>query len=190
MKTSMRTENSYGYGEGQPNPVDIHVGARVRFCRTVQRISQTTLADALGLTFQQIQKYERGTNRISASRLWDISQALGVPVTYFFDDLPDAMSREEAHQQESVPELTRELVSLLVAFNKINKKSVRRQIFDLTRTLADTHHEAERKRRECPMKQRIMQGKIQRISISCRKGNKTLRAPVSRVKPAFGHPDP
>ncbi|WP_082811840.1 helix-turn-helix domain-containing protein [Haematospirillum jordaniae] len=143
MKTSMKTENSYGYGEGQPNPVDVHVGARVRFCRTVQRISQTTLADALGLTFQQIQKYERGTNRISASRLWDISQALGVPVTYFFDDLPDALSRDEIHQQEAVPELSRESVALLIAYSKIDKKSVRRRVFDLTRVLAEIQQGTE-----------------------------------------------
>ncbi|NKD77028.1 helix-turn-helix domain-containing protein [Haematospirillum sp. H1815] len=140
----MKTENSYGYGEGQPNPVDIHVGARVRFCRTVQRISQTTLANALGLTFQQIQKYERGTNRISASRLWDISQALGVPVTYFFDDLPDALSRDEIHQQEAVPELSRESVALLIAYSKIDKKSVRRRVFDLTRVLADIQQDTEK----------------------------------------------
>ncbi|NKD44605.1 helix-turn-helix transcriptional regulator [Haematospirillum jordaniae] len=139
----MKTENSYGYGEGQPNPVDVHVGARVRFCRTVQRISQTTLADALGLTFQQIQKYERGTNRISASRLWDISQALGVPVTYFFDDLPDALSRDEIHQQEAVPELSRESVALLIAYSKIDKKSVRRRVFDLTRVLAEIQQGTE-----------------------------------------------
>ena len=134
----MKNESTYGYGCGQPNPVDIHVGARVRFCRTMKKISQTTLAAALGLTFQQIQKYERGSNRISASRLWDISQALGVPVTYFFKDLPDMPSDEEARLQDPVPELSRESVALLVAYSKIDKKSLRRKVFDLTRALANT----------------------------------------------------
>lgn len=133
----MKKDTTYGYGCGQPNPVDIHVGARVRFCRTMKKVSQTTLADALGLTFQQIQKYERGSNRISASRLWDIGRALEVPVTYFFEDLPKVPSDEEAHRQNPVPELSRESIALLIAYSKINKKSIRRRVFDLTHALAN-----------------------------------------------------
>ncbi|KXJ56545.1 MAG: transcriptional regulator [Thalassospira sp. Nap_22] len=73
---------------GAPNPIDVHVGSRVRLRRTLLGMSQEKLGDALGLTFQQIQKYERGANRVGASRLYDISRALEVPVSFFFDDMP------------------------------------------------------------------------------------------------------
>ncbi len=75
-------------GKGIPRPVDIHVGARMRQRRTLLGMTQTTLADALGISFQQVQKYENGTNRIGASRLFDLSRVLDVPVEYFFDDMP------------------------------------------------------------------------------------------------------
>lgn len=74
---------------GSIHPVDLHVGRRVRDLRKTLGVSQGRLADALGLTFQQVQKYERGTNRISASKLWDIARALKVDVAYFFHGLPD-----------------------------------------------------------------------------------------------------
>lgn len=75
-----------------PNPVDLHVGLRLRARRRELGISQDTLAAALGLTFQQVQKYERGTNRVSASKLYAIALTLRVPVSYFFNGLPDYMS--------------------------------------------------------------------------------------------------
>ena len=68
-----------------PNIVDIHVGGRVRMRRKMLGVSQETLADALGLSFQQVQKYERGTNRVGASKLWQLSQVLDVPISFFFD---------------------------------------------------------------------------------------------------------
>src|SRR3569833_3753192 len=71
---------------GKPNPVDVHVGARVRLRRTLLGMSQEKLGEAIGLTFQQVQKYERGANRIGASRLFDLSRVLDVPVSFFFDD--------------------------------------------------------------------------------------------------------
>ena len=71
------------------NPIDVHVGRRVRLRRTLLGMSQEQLGDALNITFQQVQKYERGSNRISASRLWDIGQILDVPVSFFFDDISD-----------------------------------------------------------------------------------------------------
>ncbi len=71
---------AYGHGTGKPHPVDMHVGARVRMRRTLLGMSQTTLAEALGLTFQQVQKYERGANRISSSRLYDLARVLDVPI--------------------------------------------------------------------------------------------------------------
>lgn len=72
---------------GGPHPVDVHVGQRVRMRRNQIGMSQTNLADGLGITFQQVQKYERGSNRISTSKLYEIATALGTPITYFFEDL-------------------------------------------------------------------------------------------------------
>ena len=75
---------------GAPNPIDVHVGRRMRLRRQLLGLSQETLAAMLGLTFQQVQKYERGMNRIGASRLWDISKVLNVPISFFYDDMdPD-----------------------------------------------------------------------------------------------------
>ncbi|MBE1236579.1 helix-turn-helix transcriptional regulator [Phaeovibrio sulfidiphilus] len=73
--------------ETGPDPVDVHVGCRLRLRRTLLNLSQEQLANSVGVTFQQIQKYERGSNRISASRLYDISKVLGVPVSFFFEDI-------------------------------------------------------------------------------------------------------
>lgn len=81
------------------NPVDIHVGARVRLCRTLLGMSQAALAERIDLTFQQVQKYERGANRIGASRLFDLSCILGVPVSFFFDGMDAAtMAGSPAHR--------------------------------------------------------------------------------------------
>ncbi len=74
--------------EHGPHPVDVHVGGRVRLRRKLLGMSQTDLGNALGVTFQQVQKYERGANRISASRLYELSQVLDAPISYFFDDMP------------------------------------------------------------------------------------------------------
>ncbi len=78
-----RSKLGYGHGTGIPNPVDVHVGARLRVRRTLLGMSQTTLGEAIGLTFQQMQKYEKGTNRISASRLFDLCRVLDVQIEYF-----------------------------------------------------------------------------------------------------------
>src|SRR5438046_1464424 len=74
---------------GEPNPVDVHVGNRLRLRRTLLGISQEKLGEAIGLTFQQVQKYERGANRIGASRLWDLSLVLNCPVSYFYEDMSE-----------------------------------------------------------------------------------------------------
>src|ERR1700734_248682 len=76
--------------ESRPSPIDIHVGSRIRLRRTLLGMSQEKLGDALGLTFQQVQKYERGTNRIGASRLYHLSRVLDVPVEFFFEDFDHA----------------------------------------------------------------------------------------------------
>src|SRR6195952_1505577 len=75
--------------ERSPHPVDLHVGARIRMRRKVLGVSQEKLADELGLTFQQVQKYERGANRVSASKLYEIARSLSAPISYFFDGLSD-----------------------------------------------------------------------------------------------------
>ena len=83
-----KSKLGYGHGTGIPSPVDVHVGRRVRMRRTLLGMSQTTLGEAIGLTFQQVQKYERGTNRVSSSRLYDVARVLDVPVEFFFEDMP------------------------------------------------------------------------------------------------------
>ena len=89
----------YGRGTGIPNPIDVHVGGRVRMRRLLLGMNQETLANALGLTFQQVQKYEGGANRVSASRLSAMAEILGVPISYFFGDLqPDELDRLGALQ--------------------------------------------------------------------------------------------
>ncbi|MEQ8814880.1 MAG: helix-turn-helix domain-containing protein [Thalassobaculum sp.] len=126
---------------GNPNPVDIHVGARVRLRRTLLGMSQERLGEALGLTFQQVQKYERGANRIGASRLFDLARALQVPVGFFFDDLPEGVAEggpPTAPVQDDDPMQRRETIELVRAFYRIQDPTARRRLFELTRSIADT----------------------------------------------------
>ena len=121
-----------------PNPADVHVGARVRLRRTMLGMSQEKLGEALGLTFQQVQKYERGANRVGASRLWEMSRVLDVPVSYFFEELdgePGTPSREMP-EPEVDPMTKRETLELVRAYYKISDPAVRRRIFELTKALA------------------------------------------------------
>lgn len=80
--------------DGLPNPIDVHVGNRLRLRRTLLGLSQERLGAALGLTFQQIQKYEKGMNRVGASRLWDISKVLGVSISFFFEDMDEDVASQ------------------------------------------------------------------------------------------------
>ena len=80
---------------GNPNPIDVHVGSRVRLRRTLLGMSQDKLGDAIGLTFQQVQKYERGANRVGSSRLFDLARVLDVPVTYFFEEMSASRARAQ-----------------------------------------------------------------------------------------------
>jgi transcriptional regulator with XRE-family HTH domain len=128
-------------GEG-PNPIDIHVGARLRLRRTLLGLSQETLGEAVGITFQQLQKYERGSNRISASRLFNLSQVLGVPVTFFFDELPpkEAVAAEPVSIQAQADEFgtmaRRETLELVRAYYRIADPFVRRRAFELVKALS------------------------------------------------------
>ena len=90
MSLNLSDESRRRHGSDHPHPVDVHVGARVRLRRTALGMSQEKLGDAIGLTFQQVQKYERGTNRIGASRLYELSRVLEVPVSFFFEELDPA----------------------------------------------------------------------------------------------------
>ncbi len=83
-----KSKPRYGRGTGNPSPVDVHVGARMRQRRVLLGMTQTKLGEGFGMSFQQVQKYERGTNRISASRLYDLSRVLDVSIEYFFDEMP------------------------------------------------------------------------------------------------------
>ncbi len=128
-----------------PRPVDVHVGARVRLWRTLLGLSQGKLGDALGLTFQQVQKYERGANRIGSSRLFELSQILDVPVSFFFDDMPDAVAgrtrglREPAQEPFETGNFTkRETLELVRAYYKISDVATRRRIFDLVKAVGQT----------------------------------------------------
>src|SRR5215469_7120842 len=85
--------------DGRPSPIDVHVGSRVRLRRRLLAMSQEQLGDALGLTFQQVQKYERGMNRVGASRLFDLSRVLDVPISFFFDDMPETVSAAGAERR-------------------------------------------------------------------------------------------
>jgi transcriptional regulator with XRE-family HTH domain len=121
-----------------PNPADVHVGARVRLRRTMLGMSQEKLGEALGLTFQQVQKYERGANRVGASRLWEMSRVLDVPVSYFFEELEGGgrSGAGEGVDLEADPMTKRETLELVRAYYKINDPAVRRRIFELTKALA------------------------------------------------------
>ena len=128
----------------RPNPVDLHVGGRVRMRRKLLGVSQEQLADSLGLTFQQVQKYERGANRVSASKLYEIARTLQVPVSFFFDGLADPMGGSDAdeaglHAERVVQQFltTPEGLELAEVFPRIGRSRVRRQVLDLVRAMAD-----------------------------------------------------
>ena len=131
-----------------PNPVDIHVGTRVRLRRQILKMSQERLGDSLGVTFQQVQKYERGSNRVGASRLWKMSQVLEVPVAFFFEGLGEKMQSLEFAENDQMPIvydfiISSDGVALATAVSKIKSKAVRRQILELARSLAKDDAEDE-----------------------------------------------
>ena len=131
--------------KSSPDPVDIHVGARVRLRRTLLGMSQEKLGKALGLTFQQVQKYERGANRIGSSRLFQLSKILDVPVSFFFDEMTtdttqkaDGMA-EGNKQVFEVDKLSRrETLELARAYYKITDPSVRKKIFEMVKAVGSS----------------------------------------------------
>ncbi|WP_395711143.1 helix-turn-helix domain-containing protein [Reyranella sp.] len=138
---------------GKQLPVDVHVGTRVRQRRALLGMSQTSLGNAVGLTFQQIQKYERGSNRIGASRLYEFARVLDVPVSYFFDEMPStvrsgrsttARGRKRGGEAgvpldlEKDPLVKRETLELVRAYYKIREDEVRNRIFELVKAVGAT----------------------------------------------------
>lgn len=131
----------------RPNPVDTHVGSRLKYRRVERGLSQEKLGESLGLTFQQIQKYEKGSNRIGASRLYEIAQVLEVPVQFFFEDLPSGSDCEETNPgfADSPGEYnvinflnTSDGFELNKAFVRIKDQKIRRKILELVKSLADS----------------------------------------------------
>jgi transcriptional regulator with XRE-family HTH domain len=142
--------------ESRQSPIDAHVGARMRLRRNLLGMSQERLGEALGLTFQQVQKYERGVNRVSASRLFDLSRVLDVPISFFYDDMSDTLASQMggpsagagrsrtpgfADSQDSFGSTLdetvnrRETVELVRAFYRITDPAVRKRVFELVKSL-------------------------------------------------------
>jgi transcriptional regulator with XRE-family HTH domain len=142
--------------ESRSSPIDAHVGTRIRLRRTLMGMSQERLGEALGLTFQQVQKYERGVNRVGASRLFDLSRVLDVPISFFFDDMPEPLAATygaagglgmrrgygfaDAQEGFGGPPgdeamNRRETLELVRAYYRITDPAVRKRVFELIKSL-------------------------------------------------------
>ncbi len=124
-----------------PHPVDVHVGQRLRMRRTLLGLNQKKVAEALGLTFQQLQKYENGSNRVSASRLSELCQILDVPVSFFFEEMPTNRknhNRPTDNKSETTPDLInkRETLEFVRAYHRIKDPAIRGRIRALTKAMA------------------------------------------------------
>lgn len=135
--------------QGFPNPIDVHVGARIRQRRTLLGMSQEKLGEAIGLTFQQVQKYERGANRVGSSRLFDLARVLDVPVSYFFEEMSAGtaskspsrlrgLAEPKPEPFEPDPLAKRETLELVRAYYRITDPAVRKRVFELTKALGRT----------------------------------------------------
>jgi transcriptional regulator with XRE-family HTH domain len=137
-----------GERDGRPSPIDVHVGTRIRLRRTLLAMSQERLGEALGLTFQQVQKYERGVNRVGASRLFDLSRVLDVPISFFFDDMPETVAGPNAaasrrsigfsDAQDPFGDDTmsrRETLELVRAYYRIADPALRKKVFELIKSM-------------------------------------------------------
>lgn len=135
----------------EPNPVDMHVGTRIRLRRTILNLTQQHMADLLGLTFQQVQKYEKGLNRVGASRLWDISRVLDVPMDFFFEDMDKEVAIKSprmlkankkyilAEKQRAFnedPMQKKETLELVRAYYKIPNRKIAKDMFNLIADLS------------------------------------------------------
>ncbi len=140
-----KSKSGYGHGTGIPNPVDVHVGARLRQRRTLLGMSQTKLGGAIGVSFQQMQKYERGANRIGSGRLFALSRLLDVPVEYFFDDMPSEVAAssptlgggkaKKPPSCEPDPMARRGTLELVRGYYKIKDADIRKRLYELTKAI-------------------------------------------------------
>lgn len=119
-----------------PDPVDIHVGGRIRLCRTLLSMSQEKLADALGITFQQVQKYENGSNRVGASRLFHAAKVLKVPVSFFYEGLEQNLEEQPKGLEASNMLNKKETVDLVRAYYTIEDPIVRKKFLEMIKTFA------------------------------------------------------
>ncbi len=143
-----KAKSGYGRGTGKPHPVDVHVGARVWQRRKMQGMTQTDLGDALGLSFQQVQKNESGVNRISSSRLFKLSQVLDVPIEYFFEDMPPEVAAispgkgrgkaKDLPSYELDPMTNRETLELVRAYYSIVDANVRKRLRELIKGVGNS----------------------------------------------------
>ncbi|KFB11301.1 helix-turn-helix domain-containing protein [Nitratireductor basaltis] len=127
----------------KPNPIDVHVGSRIRLRRNMLGISQEKLGESLGITFQQIQKYEKGTNRVGASRLQAIASILSSPVSFFFEGAPGEDGQPAPGMAEDGASYVTDFlnssegIQLNRAYVKISDPKLRRKVLDLVKALAD-----------------------------------------------------
>ena len=143
--------------QGEPNPVDVHVGNRIRLRRTLLGLSQEKLASMLGLTFQQVQKYERGMNRVGASRLWDISKVLEVPINFFYEDMDKSVANQSPRmfslpegdidfleEEEEIynddPMQRQETIELVKAYYKIPNRTAARHLYELIISMSKSNY--------------------------------------------------
>ncbi|TGY89060.1 XRE family transcriptional regulator [Marinicauda algicola] len=131
-----------------PNAIDRHVGSRVRLRRQLLNMSQEKLGEELGVTFQQVQKYERGANRIGAGRLWTLARVLDVPVSFFYEGVSETLNQPGFAEGDQTPIIddfiqSADGVQLAQAFARIRDSKVRRRILELVRTLAAEEAEAQ-----------------------------------------------
>ena len=142
MAVAKRKKKRLTVAEDGPRPVDVHVGSRVRLRRTLLGMSHEALGQAVGLTFQQIQKYERGANRVGASRLYEFSRILDVPVSYFFEDMADEVRNADPDDRdievvsEDEPLSERETLELVRAYYRIKSPARRKALFDMINALS------------------------------------------------------
>jgi transcriptional regulator with XRE-family HTH domain len=138
-----RPTPKYGRGTGVPNPIDVHVGNRIRMRRLLLGMNQETLANALGLTLQQVQKYEGGANRVSASRLSAMAEILNVPISYFFGDLRDEAEISPEDQQLREQLQRPETIELIRLYYAMPDLKVRHQFLDMVKALAEASEAEE-----------------------------------------------
>ena len=148
MPKPSRVRRSAKKQVSRSGPIDIHVGSRVRLRRNLLGLNQTKLAGAVGVTYGQIQKYEKGTNRISASRLFNLSRVLDVPISFFFEDLSPAAAGGGERRARGLSETTaaalepdllfkRETVGLIRAYYQVKDLKLRKRVLDLIKALGD-----------------------------------------------------